>query len=142
MLALADLGASISETLSFGYFAKSDPTSVLCIVQAAGIQFFEVSSFAWTTVIAIHLYLSVVWTVQHEKLIWLFPCFFLLGFALPLIPLITVLLIKGFGNSSIGPEITWCVPLDPFLSNLQPLLPSFAGLQFPICINTPPMTWI
>lgn len=109
MLALADLGAGVSETLSFGFFIIHDATSWLCKIQAAGIQYFEVASFSWTTIIAIHLYLSVVWTIQHEKLVWLAPCFFLLGFALPLIPLVIVFLIGGFGNSSEGLEITWYV---------------------------------
>lgn len=108
-LAFADLVASSAAILSLGFFAHPEHSSSLCLAQAILIQYGELSSFIWSLVIAIHLYLCAVHNVEESKAKKLLPLYGFLGFVLPAIPIIVVGIENAFGNSMNGPHITWYV---------------------------------
>lgn len=106
-LAISDLLSSVADVMSFGFFSPILHRSGYCITQAMLIQYSEVSSFVWSLIIAIHLYVCAVHNVADVTAKRLMPLYAVFGFVVPGLPVL-VLGIKGaFGNSVIGTHITW-----------------------------------
>lgn len=108
-LAIADLLTACCDIMSFGFFAHPKSDTVLCYAQAIGIQFAETSSFLWSLMICIYLYLSAVWNFSTKRAQKFLPMFLVVGYIIPVIPVIVVLVHNGFGNSTNGNDKTWCV---------------------------------
>jgi hypothetical protein len=121
-LATADLASAASDILSLGYFANPRNTRTLCTAQAMGIQYAEISSFLWSLIISIYLYISAVWNVAEKKSRAWLPLFLIVGFALPAVPIIVLEKLNAFGNSTNGTDITWYA--------FTPMRPSKVSYQF------------
>lgn len=106
-LAISDLLSSVADIMSFGFFSSKLHASGFCTVQAILIQYSEVSSFIWSLIIAIHLYVCAVHNVADETAKRLMPLYAVCGFLVPGLPVLVVGIKNGFGNSVIGSHITW-----------------------------------
>lgn len=106
-LAIADLLTACSDVLSFGFFAHPLREHPLCQAQAIGIQFGETSSFLWSLMVCIYLYLSAVSNLSTDRAKKFLPAFLVVGFVVPIIPVIVVSVYDGFGNSTNGHDKTW-----------------------------------
>lgn len=108
-MAIADGLSAASDIMSLMYFASTQLPFAYCSVQASVIQYAELSSFVWSLIISIYLFTTAVRNWPDVKTKSLFPLFILFGFFLPLLPVIVLQVEKAFGNSTIGPDITWYV---------------------------------
>lgn len=107
-LAVADAMSAVGDIMSLGYYASPPLPFTYCNIQATLIQYSEMASFIWSLIIACYLYTSAVKNWPNSKTKSLLPLFLVLGFAIPLIPVIVIQVEKAIGNSTNGPDITWC----------------------------------
>ena len=99
--------SAVGDIMSLGYYASPPLPFTYCNIQATLIQYSEMASFIWSLIIACYLYTSAVKNWPNSKTKSLLPLFLVLGFAIPLIPVIVIQVEKAIGNSTNGPDITW-----------------------------------
>jgi hypothetical protein len=106
-LAIADILSAMADILSLGYFASHRLSFAYCSVQASIIQYAEISSFIWSLIISVYLYTSAVHNLPDKRAKSFVPVFLLVGFLLPVIPVIVLQIKDAFGNSTNGLDVTW-----------------------------------
>jgi len=116
-LAISDMGYSMSCLLSWAFPpqlpASLDPTlDVLCQIQGIGIQFFQLSSYMWTSCLAWHAFSAWVRQLSPNELAALFKWYCLISWGIPSIPAAVSFALHQFGISG-----GWC-----WVKSEQPLL--------------------
>jgi len=110
-LAVSDFGFSLSSLLVFALplevseEAFSQTAKFICKTQAAGIQYFQMSSFFWTGCIAWHACCAFVFKMDKEQLSQNFKYYVIFCWIVPAIPVAILLFhLDAFGVT----DSSWC----------------------------------
>jgi len=109
-LAISDLGYSLASLMVFSLPVNpgtpfSPAREVICKAQGAGIQYFQLSSFLWTSCIAWHACGGFVLRKTKEQLESYFKYYVIISWVVPLIPTAVLLFyLNAFGLT----DSSWC----------------------------------
>jgi len=103
-LTIADLFYSLSIAISQIFLFFNYYSYVMCVTFRCFIQFFIVSSFCWTSCIAVQLFLEVRYLSRFEHTNRFFYGYHMISWTLPLL----LVLISLFSNSIEESEQGWC----------------------------------
>jgi len=116
MLGFSCLGSALFDCLSWFLYREimpggplvelsSEGQEILCRVQAAGIQFFAISSFLWISCLAFHAF-NVLCRKKHEEALRAyFKYYFLVCYLIPAITIVACIISESFGETE---DSVWC----------------------------------
>jgi len=95
----------LDEHQAIPLIVPNSPADIICKLQAAGIQYFALCSFLWTSCIAFHAHGSLCRKKTKETLRSYLKFYFFICFVIPMIPVAWCLYAGLFGPTESG---VWC----------------------------------